>query len=76
MHAADPARSPRLGKLLELLRFIGHATTREIARNTGSCAVHTDIAELRARGYRIDCAYERTTRGRRVYRYTFKGHAA
>lgn len=71
MHAAKLDRSPRLARTLDVLRaHPGGCTTLELVLHTGSCAVHSDVAELRANGIPVRCVYERTANGRRVYRYT------
>jgi hypothetical protein len=77
MHAADPERSNRLARMLELLKAHPRgATTLDLARWSDSCAVGTDISELRQSGYFIDCICEGKNRnGRKVYRYTLKGRA-
>ena len=70
MHAAKLANSARLrATLLALQR--GPATTAWLAAVTGSCAVHSDIAELRANGVAVACRLLRVTPGtrRRVYEY-------
>lgn len=70
MHAASLSRSHRLQKTLDVIRaHPGGCTTYELVLLTGSCAVHSDVAELRANGIPVSCAYERTANGRRVYRY-------
>lgn len=78
MHAANPSRSARLTRLLDVLRAHPDGlTTRELIAWTGSVAPHSDCAELRQAGYLIDCRYEGTTaEGRRVYRYVLRGRAA
>ena len=70
MNAARLDSSRRLDKMHEALwLYPDGATTRQLARWTGSCAVHTDISELRANGMKISCVYEGTHNGRRRYRY-------
>lgn len=70
MHAASLDRSSRLRRTIEVLRaHPGGCTTLDLVLLTGSCAVHSDVSELRANGIPISCEYERTTNGRRVYRY-------
>jgi hypothetical protein len=72
MRAARLSRSPRLQAVLEILSERGRigATTREIQLETGSVAVHSDVAELRANGLTVCCSYDGLSeRGRRVYRY-------
>jgi hypothetical protein len=76
MHAAKVEKSTRLRKCLMFLRAAGRpgATTAELQGFTASMAPATDVSELRAQGYEIDCTYQGTSRrGRKVYRYTYKG---
>lgn len=76
MHAADPSRSERLARALDFVRSAGPigCTTAEIQSYTGSMAPATDVSELRAAGYLIECRCEGTNgNGRRVYRYKFLG---
>jgi hypothetical protein len=72
IHAAL-SDGPRLAPVLALFRQRGEAgaTTLELHQANGSMASATDVAELRANGYTIDCQYEgRTSAGRKCYRYT------
>lgn len=72
MHAATLSRSARLQAVLAFLSDRGErgATTRELQDATGSCAVHSDIAELRANGVTVTRTYEgKTLFGRQVNRY-------
>ena len=76
MHASRVAHSPRLQQLLAYLTERGEkgATTREIVDATGSCAVHSDVAELRANGHDISCLYVGATEDkRRIYLYRLRG---
>ena len=77
MHAANPEKSRRLARMLELLKAHPRgATTLELQRWSDSCAVSTDISELRQSGYVIDCICEGTNRnGRKVYRYTLNRYS-
>lgn len=72
MHAARFDNSERLQRLAACLRRRGGsgATTDEIRRDTGSVCVHSDVSELRANGFTVDCSFEGLHQGRRVYRYT------
>lgn len=70
MHAATIDNSPRLRRTLEYLR-IQPATTLEIIKACGVCAVNSVVSELRANGYRIDCTPVKGQRG--VYLYTLDG---
>ncbi len=78
MHAARVANSSRLTlALLALREHPQGLTTRDLLDMTGSCAPHSDVAELRANGYRIDCRRVRSTaRGRSVYRYVLREETA
>lgn len=72
MHAA-PLNSPRLQRLLKMLRDGYPHSTRDIARGTGVLAISACVAELRQHGADIIC--ERKTvaeKGERkfVYYYT------
>ncbi len=72
MHAADPARSGRLGRILDFLRRRGAhgATSLEIADVCTTAAVATYVSELRHGGHDIRCFYEGPSgAGGRVYRY-------
>jgi len=70
MNAAKLSRSPRLQKTLEVLRaHPDGCTTLELVLFTGSCAAHSDVAEIRANGIPVSCSYQRTANGRRVYLY-------
>jgi hypothetical protein len=73
MHAANPETSSRLKRMLYYLRqYPAGATTLELQRWTDSCAVHTDIAELRAAGHVIERKCQGKNKNGRwinVYRY-------
>lgn len=70
MHAAKLCRSPRLMRTLDVLRAHPDGlTTLELVQWTGSCAVHSDVAEIRANGIGVACEYLGTRDGRRIYRY-------
>lgn len=76
MHAAKLDGSERLRRTLSFIRGWGSAgvTSAELQGFTNSMAVATDVSELRRNGFLIDCKYEGTNeRGRRVYRYFYKG---
>ena len=75
MHAANPEKSQRLAHTLDTIRAFGKfgLTTAQLQAHTGSMAPSTDVAELRQRGYRIDCNYVGKNNGRRIYRYTYRG---
>ena len=70
IHAADIANSERLQRLMRVLSDGLPHTTAEISGRTGSVAVHTDAAEIRAGGVGVRCRFRETTpEGRRVYEY-------
>lgn len=70
MHAAKLSRSPRLKRLLSILRAHPEGmTTMALVQWTGSCAVHSDVAEIRANGVPVACEYQGMRDGRRVFRY-------
>ncbi len=77
-HAARLHSSARLQRVLDVLR--GHPagiSTRDLILFTGSCAPHSDVAELRANGIRVDCeAAGKSRDGRRIFRYTLRERAA
>jgi hypothetical protein len=56
MHAGKIATSKRLQATLEAIKG-GWRTTLDISHATGSMAVHSDIAALRAQGIRVDARY-------------------
>ena len=67
-------RSPRLQATLAALKVPGGVTTRDLARETGSCAVAADVADLRANGLKVSCRLERVTgAGQKVFRYSLDG---
>lgn len=71
IHAGNPAKSRRLGSVLELLKKRGTegATTREIIEICKVCAVNSIVAELRVAGHRIDCRTRVDANGGRVATY-------
>lgn len=68
MHAA-PLSSPRLQRVLALLRDGRPHTTRDIVRRAGVMAVNACISELRAHGAEITCTAS-LKNGRRRFAYT------
>lgn len=75
IRAANLRRSPRLQRTLAALVRAGQggATTLELHQATGSMAVHTDAAELKANGCRIRQWYDgKTASGARVSRYALE----
>ena len=71
IHAGNPARSRRLGSVLEFLKKRGDegATTREIIEICKVCAVNSIISEIRTAGHQIDCKTTVDASGGRVARY-------
>lgn len=74
MRHAKLSTSRRLQAVLRALEVHPRGlTTYELTLHTGGCAIHSDIAELRANGVQISCAYQgKSAAGRRVYRYTLE----
>lgn len=58
MHAAS-LTSPRLRRVLAVLKDGRRYTTRTIMRRASVCAVNTCVAELRELGACIECTKER-----------------
>lgn len=77
IHAANPAKSRRLGSVLEFLsrRGADGATTREIIEICKVCAVNSIIAELREAGHVISCKTRLDAGGGRVARYKLETNA-
>ena len=73
LHAAHPDRSERLRRMLEALEDRPGSTTMALQERTKSCAVATDISELRSRGYVIERIGDGTRNGRRINRYYIRG---
>ncbi len=76
MHAGSIKTSRPLQAALSYLRSKGRvgATTLELSRALGEVAFHSTAAALRANGYDILCRYDgRSSTGRKVYRYWYKG---
>lgn len=70
MNAARLSNSPRLRRTLDVLRAHPDGlTTMALMQWTGSCAPHSDCAELRANGIAVSCTYQGMRDGRRIYRY-------
>ncbi len=74
MNAGSIATSERLQHTLAILRDGQPHSTWDLASQTRSCAVHSDIAALRQGGFTVSCSLVRVdpdTR-RRVYEYRMK----
>ncbi len=69
MHAARPAHSPRLQRVLSVLADGKPHTTRQIVRRARVMAVSACMAELRQHGAEIACWQEVDARGRRRWWY-------
>ena len=72
MNAAQLSRSPRLQRVLAVLREAGPAglTTREIVQRASVMAVSACVAELRENGCFINCTHEgEGPDGSAIYRY-------
>jgi len=63
--------SERLRRLRSVLSDGQWHTTADIASRTKSCAVHSDVSDLRRAGIEVECRLLRVDRlsGRRVYAY-------
>lgn len=72
MHAASMT-SERLRRMLDDLKAYPGSTTFEIQSRTKSCAVHSDVAELRQNGYFIDRTCDGKKNGRQINRYWLRG---
>ena len=73
MNAAKLRTSPRLQRVLNVLRDGAEHSTMDLIRSCAVCAVNSVIAELRTHGFTIICRQdsspERARRGRRwLYR--------
>ena len=55
MHAARIANSPRLQRVLALLKTGGEFSTKDISDRAHVCAVNSAISEIRVAGYDIPC---------------------
>ncbi|MBC2834691.1 hypothetical protein H7F16_04185 [Gemmobacter straminiformis] len=66
---AAPLHSPRLQKVLRVLREGKPVTTRQIVRRAGVMAVNACVAELRQHGAEIICQ-PRVVNGARRFFYT------
>ena len=73
MHAAALDRSPRLRRVLEVLRRGGEHSTLDIAREARVCAVSACVAELRANGVAVDCRVTVAPDGARTWLYSLAG---
>lgn len=69
-HAASPARSKRLQRLLEILRTRRELSSLQLIRRAGIVALSATVDELRKAGHAIEC-----TRRDRVWFYRYRGRA-
>jgi hypothetical protein len=75
-HFANAERSDVLQKTLAFLRQ-GPRTTIEITHHTGTTRASSDISELRANGYMIDCEYVGLSdNGKKIHRYILREERA
>ena len=72
MHAARADHSPRLQRVLHVLRGGGEHSTLDLVERAGVCAVNSIVAELRAQGYAISCR-QRSVDGERRWWYRLDG---
>ncbi|MGC9368671.1 MAG: hypothetical protein ACP5DX_03925 [Paracoccaceae bacterium] len=70
---AAPLTSPRLQRVLQLLRDGRPHTTRDIVRRARVMAVNACISELRQHGAEIMCQCRRVNGARRYYYTMLKG---
>ncbi len=68
MHFARLENSPRLRRVLEVLKEDGAHTTYEIQERARVCAVASSVSELRAQGFMITC---KKRKGAFEYRLVF-----
>ena len=73
MNAAKLERSERLRRTYYVL-LSGPKTTQELQELTGSMAVHSDVAELKANGIKVLPAkyIGKSSGGRKVYLYSLE----
>ena len=64
MHAAQIDRSPRLQRVLAVLKDGAEHSTRELLAAAHVCAVNSIVAELRANHYPVSCRQVRGEGGR------------
>ena len=77
MNAAKVETSPRLSRMLSVLKAHPEGlTTMELQSWTNSCAVATDISEIRRSNYIIERQFMGVRNGRKVNRYRYKGRAS
>lgn len=72
-HLTDAKKSDRLQRILGALSDRSEHSTFELMMLTKSCAIHSDVDDLRNNGYQIDCKYHGMEDGRRIYKYRLAG---
>lgn len=70
IHAAHPARSRRLLRVLRVLADGREHSSRDIQRRADTVAAGTCVSELRAAGYAVSCRRTRRDDGRPVWLYS------
>ena len=70
---AAPLTSPRLQRLIAVLRDGRPHTTRSIMRKASICAINSCVAELRAHGAEITCTRQKVNGAWRFYYTMTKG---
>ncbi len=76
MNAAKVESSPRLTHMLNVLKAHPEGlTTLQLQGWTNSCAVATDISEIRRSNYIIEREFLGVRNGRKVNRYRYGGRA-
>ncbi len=74
-HAGTVETSPRLSAVLVYLEECGSegATTLAILQHCPTTRPSSDVSELRANGYTVDCQYVgKSSAGAKVHRYTLQ----
>ena len=70
IHAADPARSPRLMRVLRVLSDGREHSSRELQERADTVAAGTCVSELRAAGYDVSCRRAARAGRRPVWLYS------
>ena len=77
MKSGDINKSTRLQKLLRILSAGGEYSTMGLARATNSCAVHSDVNDLRRNGVDVICKPRYNKRlGKNIWYYRLADKAA
>jgi len=74
IHAALVIGNPRLEPIMLAIQARKKMTSLELHELTGSMAIHSDIAEIRERGYPISPAkyVGKSAAGRKIYEYSWE----